>query len=73
MLEFWHELAVEAAHGVASQEPHALVLQVAVDSGQLRHQRLLARLVLLDQHQLELAVDVLNDPGYFFVLNKLSI
>lgn len=44
-----------------------------VDPSELAHERILTGVVLLDQHQLELAVDVLNDPGYFFVLNKLSI
>ena len=44
-----------------------------VDPSELAHERILTGVVLLDQHQLELAVDVLNDPGYFFVLSKLSI
>ena len=36
--------------------------------GELAHQRVLTGVILLDQHQLELAVDVLDDPGHFLVL-----
>jgi len=70
VLQLGHQLAVEATHGIASQEPAAFLLEVMVDPSELAHERILTGVVLLDQHQLELAVDVLNDPGYFFVLNK---
>ena len=70
VLQLGHELAVETAHGVSGQEAHPLGLQVAVDPGQLGHQGLLTLLVLLGQHQLELAVHILDDAGYLFILNK---
>ena len=68
MLEFGHQLAVKTAHGVPGQEPDTLPIQVQVDLRQLRHQGVLAVVVLFDEHQLELAVDILNDPSNFFVL-----
>ena len=70
MLQLGHELAVESAHGVSGQEADALGLQVAVDPGELGHQRLFALIVLLGQHQLELAVHVLDDTGHLFVLKQ---
>ena len=72
VLQLWHEFTVKTAHGVSCQESVTLVLQVTVDLGQLGHQGVLAVLVLLDQHQLKLAVHVLNDPGNFFVLNSVT-
>ena len=41
--------------------------------GELTHERVLTALILLDQHQLELTVDVLNDPGNFFILQSYQI
>ena len=73
MLQFWHELTVKAAHGVTSQEPVALVLQVAVDPGQLCHQGVLTCIILLYQHQLELAVNIFNDSCYLFILNNIDL
>ena len=50
------------------EEPGASGLHVVVDPGELRHQRVLARLVPLDQHQLELAVHVLNNARHLLRL-----
>ena len=41
--------------------------------GELTHERVLTALILLDQHQLELTVDVLNDPRNFFILQSYQI
>ena len=41
--------------------------------GELTHERVLTALILLDQHQLELTVDVLNDPSNFFILQSYQI
>ena len=68
MLQLGHELAVESAHGVSGQEADALGLQVAVDPGELGHQRLFALIVLLGQHQLELAVHVLDNARNLLIL-----
>ena len=54
-------------------QPVAFPVQVLVNLGELADQRVLAVLVLLDQHQLELAVDVLDDPGYFFILSSYKV
>ena len=70
MLEFWHELAVEAAHGVPGEKPVALVLEVVVYLGQLGHQRIFTIFIFLYQHQFELAVDILDNTGYFFILRQ---
>ena len=53
MLKAGHELAVEAAQRVACEEAVAPLGQVLVDLGQLRQQRVLRSVVLLQQHQFE--------------------
>ena len=73
VLQLGHQLAVEAAHGVPREEAHALGLQVAVDPGELGYEGLLALLVLLSQHQLELAVHILDDACHLFVLSQIHI
>ena len=50
--------------------PVALLLQMVVDPGQLRHQRALAIFILLNHHQLELTVNIFYDSGDFLVLKK---
>lgn len=70
MLQPGHQLAIEAAHGVARQETGSPRHQVVVDFPQVRQQCVVLVLVLLDQHQLELGVQVLDQGGYFFVLKK---
>ena len=71
MLKLGHQLAVEAAHGVASQEPRSRPgFQVGVDPLQVRQQVGLASVVLLHQHQLELPEHVLDDAGHLLVLDK---
>lgn len=42
-----HELAVEAAHGVAGEETRALAAQVLVDLAQMSHQRRRLRVLVL--------------------------
>lgn len=54
VLQAGHELAVEAAHGVAREEALAPPAQVGVNVAQLVQQGLLGRLVPPGQHQLEL-------------------
>ena len=88
MLQLWHQLAVKTAHCVSSEKserqcrhslnliyflPVALPLQMRVDFRQLGHQGVLAALVLLYEHQFELAVDVLNDSCHLLVLGKTNI
>ena len=70
MLQFWHELAVEAAHCVPGEEPVALVLQVIVYLGQLGHQGIFTIFIFLNQHQFELAVDILDNTSHFFILRE---
>ena len=69
-LQLGHELAVEAAHCVAGEEANPFSLQVAVDLSELRHQGLLALVVLLCQHQLKLAVHVFDDTSHLFILKQ---
>lgn len=63
-----HQLAVEAAHRVPGQEAGSAGRQVVVDFPQVRQQCVVFVLVLLDQHQLQLAVQVLDQGGHFLVL-----
>ena len=68
MLELGHEFAIETTHGVSGEEPVSLGLKMGVDLVELGHQGVLTRLVFLDQHKFELAVHILYDSCYFFIL-----
>lgn len=68
VLQPGHQLAVEAAHRVPGQEAGSAGRQVVVDFPQVRQQCVVLVLVLLDQHQLQLAVQVLDQGGHFLVL-----
>lgn len=65
-----HQLAVEAANGVAGQEACGARRQVVVDLFQMAEQRIVLVLLLLEQHQLQLRVDVLDERGHLFVLHE---
>lgn len=58
VLQSRHQLAVEAAHGVAGEEARALAAQMLVDLTQMRHQRrrlgILVLVLRIQQQQLEL-------------------
>ena len=73
VLEFGHELAVETAHGVSSQESVAFVLEVGVYLCQLGHQRIFTIFIFLYQHQLELAVHILDYSSHFFILRNRNV
>jgi len=71
VLQLGHEFAVEAAHGVPSEEPGSPPLQVAVDLGEVAVQHLPGRrILLLYQHQLKLTVDIFYERGNLLVLHK---
>lgn len=70
MLQAGHQLAVEAAHRVAGEEACAAMGQVLVDLLQVGEQRIVLRLVLLHQHQLQLRVQVLDQRGHLLVLHE---
>lgn len=72
VLQPGHQLAVEAAHRVPGQEAGSAGRQVVVDLPQMRKQCVVLVLVLLDQHQLQLAVQVLDQGGHFLVLKNNS-
>lgn len=60
VLKLRHEFAVKATHRVSGQEPGPLGIQVVVDLFQVGQQVGLGRFVLLQKHDLELGVYVLN-------------
>ena len=72
VLQFWHELAVEAAHGVSGEEPGGpgVGLQVTVDPLEVGQQAGLGRVVLLEEHHLELAEHVLDQVNHLLVLHE---
>ncbi|CAN7988750.1 unnamed protein product, partial [Ixodes hexagonus] len=74
VLQAWHKLAVEAAHGVACEEAFSALVQVGVNVAQLVQQVLLALLIPPGQHQLELlqggTQKILYDCGRVLVLHK---
>jgi len=70
VLEAWHQLTVEAAHGVAGEETRVARGQVIVDLAQMREQGIVLGLVLLHQHQLQLDVQVLDQRGHLLVLDE---
>lgn len=70
MLQPRHQLAIETADGVAGQEARLPRRQMLVDFAQMSEQRCVALLFALQQHQLQLRVDVLDEDGHLFVLDE---
>jgi len=68
VLKFWHQFAVKTAHSVPGQEPFSLFRQVLVDPPQLGLQVRTAPIILVDEHLLELGVDILDDTRHLLVL-----
>lgn len=65
-----HQLAIETADRVAGQKTRRTQRQMIVDLLQVRQQRSVALLLALEQHQLQLRVDVLDQGGDLFVLHE---
>lgn len=70
MLQARHQFAIETADCVAGQESGGARRQMVVDLFQVAEQRIVFVLLLLEQHQLQLGVDVLDQRGHLLVLHE---